>query len=250
LVNDPNDYLYVPLITSIAALITGLLGLYIVYRKFSIGFVIQTYTDIQQQLRAGWNVFVSIVAINTYTATRIFAVGLLTNNTVTGYYAIAERIAGIIQSFPLMSFSQAVYPRLSKIYLQNKRRAMRIMYHVQRITTVTYIVLGFPLFFITAPWLIRLICGIEYPDVVMAMRLLLLSIFFITGNAFRVQFLLVSGRAKLFARIHVIMAALSLGLLFLLTYVFSYRGTAYSAIITEAGIFLLTWKAMKELAEL
>ncbi len=184
-VRSPLNYLYVPLFNSLFFLITGIAGLHVAFRKFGLEFIFQTYEDIQKKLKSGWNIFVSIVSINAYTATRVFAVGLLTNNTLTGYYSVAERIANFIQTFPLDSFSQTIYPRLNKIYMKNKTRAIKLIYKAQWSTTFGFLI-SLPIIFLTAPLIVSIICGKNYPEVILTLRVLLLGVFFVGANAFRV----------------------------------------------------------------
>ena len=245
-VKSPADYLCIPLFNSLVFLLTGILGLYIVFKKFKVGFVFPGYRQTWQQLKEGWDIFSSIVAINAYTATRVFAVGLLTNNTLTGYYSIAERIANVIQTFPLISFSQAIYPRLSKIFQKNKKKAFNLMYRIQHVTTIGFTI-SLPVIFLLSPLLIKVICGIEYKEVILALRLLLLSVFFVGANAYKVQFLLVREREDIYAKIHVAAALVGLPLIFILIYLFSYVGAALATVITEAGIFVVTFQIIKNL---
>ena len=182
-IHRPNDYLLVPTITSLSALITGLLGQYILFARFDISFQLPKLKDLHQQLQAGWNVFISVVAINAYTTTRVFAVGLLTNNTLTGFYSIAEKIANAVQTFPLSSFSQAIFPRLSKIFHKNKMKAFKIMRQVQLITVIISLIF-LPLIFILAPFIVKLVCGGTYPAAILSLRFLLISVFFISLERF------------------------------------------------------------------
>jgi len=245
-VKRPQDYLMVPLINSAVFLITGVAGLRVVFRRFGVLFKFPGYGSLRQQLTAGWDIFISIVAVNAYTTTRIFTVGLLTTNAITGFYSIAEKTANLIQTFPLISFSQAIFPRLSKIFHRNTKKALEIMQHVQRITTgISLICL--PLIFVSARWIVRFICGGDYPAAVLSLRLLLVSVFFISANAFRVQFLLVCGKTHIYSRIHVVMALVGLPLIFLLIYSFSYVGAAIATVIIEAGIFTITYVTVKKL---
>ncbi|MCX5703794.1 MAG: oligosaccharide flippase family protein, partial [Candidatus Omnitrophica bacterium] len=244
-VAGPADYLYVPLITSLFSIFTGISGLYIAFRKFGLEFVSQSYEDIRSELKAGWNIFISIVSINAYTTTRIFAVGLLTNNTITGYYSIAERIANFIQTFPLDSLSQAIYPRLNKIFAKNKKRAARLMHKIQTSVILTYLIL-IPALLLITPFIVRIICGTLYAQVNITLRLLLVSVFFVSANAFRVQFLLISDRADLYSKLHIIAALIGLPLIFLLTLSFSYVGTALSTTVIEAGIIIATLRLVKK----
>lgn len=246
LVKGPQDYLMVPIINSSVSLIVGILGQYIVFRRFRVAFKFEGYKNIKQQLRAGWDIFISIVAINAYTTTRVFTVGLLTNNTITGFYSIAEKIANVCQTFPLSSFSQALFPRLSKIFHKNKLKALKIMQRVQLITIIISLIC-LPLIFLFAHAIVRLICGGDYPDTVLSLRLLLVSVFFVGANAFRVQFLIVCGKTAIYSRIHVVMAMIGLPLIFLLITAFSYAGAAMATIVIEAGIFVITYFTLKKL---
>lgn len=239
LVQGPEDYLYVPMLNSLFFLITGVIGLYIAFNKFGLEFVVQKYEDIEKELRSGWHIFLSIVAINAYTTTRIFAVGLFTNNVITGYYSIADRIAGFIQSFPMDSFSQAVYPRFNKVFRTNKERAVRLMRRAQHYTTLGFVIC-LPVLFLYAPLLVRLVCGYDYPEVVLTTRILILSVILVGANAFRVQYLLVCGRTDIYSKLHITAAIIGLPLIFILIRYFSYLGAAYAKMIIEAGIIIAT----------
>ena len=244
-IHGPNDFLLVPTITSLSALFTGILGQYILFTRFDVSFQLPKPQDLRQQMVAGWNVFISIVAINAYTTTRVFAVGLLTNNTLTGFYSIAERIANAVQTFPLSSFTQAIFPRLSKIYHKNKMKAFEIMYQVQFITVVVSLIC-LPLIFILAPMIVKLVCGGTYPAAILSLRFLLVSVFFISSNAFRVQFLLVCGKTEAYSRIHITMAAIGLPLIIILICSFSYVGAAMATALIEAGVFTMTYVTIKK----
>ncbi|MDP2938754.1 MAG: polysaccharide biosynthesis C-terminal domain-containing protein [Candidatus Omnitrophota bacterium] len=81
----------------------------------------------------------------------------------------------------------------------------------------------------------------------LSLRLLLISVFFVSANAFRVQFLLVCGKTHIYSRIHIIMAMIGLPLIFLLIYSFSYIGAAVATAVIEAGIFTITYFIVKRL---
>jgi len=246
-VRDRQDYLMVPIITSCVFLATGVLGLRVVFKRFGVSFKFPGYTNIRQQLKAGWDIFISNVAINAYTNTRIFTIGLLTSNTTTGLYSIAEKIANLAQTFPLASFSQAVFPRLSKIFHKNKMKALELMQKIQQVT-INIALICLPLIFIFAPLIVRIVCGVKYPETVLCLRLLLIAVFCVISNAFRVQFLLVCGKTHIYSRIHIVMALVGLPLMFLLIYSFSSVGAAIATIIIEAGILGITYVTIKKLS--
>jgi len=238
-IHQASDYIYVPLLNFMGSFIAGILSLWIVFRNFNVNFKLPSVADIKHQLREGWYIFISQVAISGYTSSRLFAVGLFTDNTITGYYAIAEKLMGVVQTFPLASLVQALYPRLSKIYSESKERATSLMNRFQNLTTIAYLI-GLPIVYFLAPLIIKIIAGEPCPEVILAFRLLLLAAFFINANAFRVHFLLVSGKDDVYSRIHVIMGIGGLILTFLMTYFFSFIGTAISIIIIEFVVLILT----------
>ena len=238
-IHGPGDYLLVPLIGSLLSIISGILGLYIAFKKFRLEFILQKYVDIRRELKTGWDIFISILAVNLYTTSRVFAVGLLTNNVLTGYYSLAERIANVIQTFPMDSFTRAVYPRISNVFAKNKQRAAAIMYRIQDGITLGFVV-SLPIAYFIAPWIINLACGVAYKEVVLALRLLLAAVFFVGANNFKVQFLLVCGKQDLYAKIHIAAALTGLPLIFILIHQFSYAGAALATLFTEAGVFILT----------
>ncbi len=245
-VRTPQDYLLVPLINSAVMMLTGALGLYIAFRKFGISFKFPGYADIRSQLKAGWDIFISNVAINAYTTTRVFAVGLLTNNTVTGFYSMAEKIANAVQTFPLYSFSQAIFPRLSRMFHKNGIKAFLLMKRIQLITTLISLIC-LPLIFFFARPVVELACGRADAGTVLSLRLLLIAVFFVAANAFRIQFLLVCGRTGLYSRIHVIAALLGLPLIFLLIHAFSYAGAALATVLIEISVFAATYSYVEKL---
>ena len=238
-IHGPEDYLRVPLLGSLLSIISGILGLYIAFKKFRLEFILQKYVDIKRELKTGWDIFISILAVNAYTTSRVFAVGLLTNNVLTGYYSLAERIANIIQTFPMDSFTRAVYPRISNVFAKNKQRAVAIMYRIQDGITLGFII-SLPIAYFIAPGIISLACGVAYKEVVLALRLLLAAVFFVGANNFKVQFLLVCGKPDLYAKIHITAALCGLPLIFVCINYFSYIGAAFATVLTEAGVFILT----------
>ena len=125
-------------------------------------------------------------------------------------------------------------------------KAFKIMEQVQWITVIVSLIF-LPLFFVLAPLIVKLVCGGTYPAAVLSLRFLLISVFFIASNAFRVQFLLVCGKTDLYSRIHITMAAIGLPLIIIFIYSFSYVGAAMATAIIEAGVFTMTYFTVKKL---
>jgi len=241
-----GDYVLVALLNSFGYISVGVINIFVLRRNFGIKFVFVSFDELKHQFKDGWHVFISTIAVSAYTNTRLFAVGLLTNDTITGFYAIAEKFIRIIQSAVLAPLAQTVYPRLTKIYAEDPARSFRIMRKLQTGITIGYL-FAFPILFVFAPVIIKLVAVHIYPETLLSLRLLLIATFFVGANAFRVQFLLVSGEKKVFARIHLIAGGIGIFLTFLLTHWLSYVGPSIALIIIESSVLLLTIRSIKKL---
>lgn len=103
-VRERSDYLMVPFISSCVFLITGILGQYIVFRKFRVAFKFEGYKNIRQQLKAGWDIFISVVAINAYTTTRVFTEGYLPIIPLPDSIPLRKRSQILPRHFPWLLF--------------------------------------------------------------------------------------------------------------------------------------------------
>jgi O-antigen/teichoic acid export membrane protein len=120
------------------------------------------------------------------------------------------------------------------------------MHRVQRIT-INIALICLPLAFVFARLIVKVVCGMTCYETVLSLRILLIAVFFITANAFRVQFLLVCGKTHIYSRIHVVMAMIGLPLIFLLISSFSYLGAAIATVAIEAGIFTITYFTVRKI---
>lgn len=238
-VKQSTDYLAAVLLNSLSILATGILALSVVTYGFQVKWVMPSNYAIRKQLREGRSVFVSTISIAAYANTRVFIVGLFTNNAITGYYAIAEKLMTLIQTFPLAPITQACYPWLSRVFAQDPNRAKKITENLQRITTMVFLI-GLPAIYFVIPQILEFAFKVAYPESVLSIRLLLVGVFFINANAFRINFLLISGNTSFFRKIHVATAVLGVSLLIALTSLYSYIGAATSVILVELFVLILT----------
>lgn len=123
-IHSSSDYLYVPLLNSIGLIIAGLVSLYVIKSKFDIYFKRQKFENIYFQFKDGWYIFTSRLSVSMYTYLNIILLGFMTNNTIVGYFEIANRLVNIVITF-VNAFTQAVYPNLANIYKSSKSKFRR-----------------------------------------------------------------------------------------------------------------------------
>lgn len=241
LISRPDDYLIYAVILSGVQTIIGISSL-TVARKIGIRFSFPSWAAALEQLREGWITFICSIAVSFYTQSRLFIFSLFAANNIVGYYAFADKAAGIIQIFPIWTLLTATLPRLIHTYSLHPERSKELFTKFQRFTVI-YLLLALPLFGIFAGLIITAISGHNYPESVISLRILLVAVFFACANAFRVNYFIAEGRYGIFTLIHLFGSLAGVSLMMVIVPLYSYIGMAVSAAFTEALIFAITsWK--------
>ena len=113
LVQDKEDYIFVPMFNSIGAMLGGIIALRIVFKTYSIKLYIPAKHIIFRQLKESYYYFVSRVANNgsRYLSTTI--IGAYFGNTIVGYYSLVEKLFYAFISIGGL-ISQSIYPYMSR----------------------------------------------------------------------------------------------------------------------------------------
>jgi len=231
-IRSEADYLMVPLLNFLGMLVGALISLYVVFNVFRIRFIFPHYHEIIFQLKEGWHIFISTVAISLYTVSNSFILGIFTNNTIVGYYSAAERIIKAIQAL-ITPISQSIYPFISNLIQQSKETAIRFISKVLKVVGISSFL--FSLFiFLFAPFIVKLVLGNQfYPSVVVLRILSFLPFIILISNILGIQTMLNFGYQKPFSRIIISASLINIVLLFILTPLFSLVGTASSVLVSE-----------------
>ena len=238
-IKTQNDFLYVPLITSLGFIITGLLSLWVVFNKFKIRFVLPNYENIRHQLNEGCHTFISTMSITLYTNTNTFVLGLLTNNTIVGYYSAAEKLISAVRGM-LGVISQSVYPYISKIAAESKDSALRLIRELTKIIGWAFFTISVLIFMFAAP-IVTIILGPKYHNSIVVLRILSFLPFIIAlSNIYAVQGLFAFGRQKTVSKYISMTAVAYVPTMIAMAYSFNQIGTAVSVIIIEIIITLLS----------
>lgn len=235
------DYIYVPLINSIGAIIIGIIAMRIVLKDFKIKFNIPSKEDIKTQLKSGWHIFISNVAISFYTTSNVFVLGIFASNAVVGYYSAAEKI--IYMSIGLLNpISTALYPYISSIAVKSKEDASnfikKIIIFIGSFTFIISIIL-----FFASGFILNILAGNQFENSIIILRILSFIPFIVgLSNVFGVLFLIALGYANRVSRVQFIVGVCYLLLLVPMTYYLKDIGTALSFLIVESIITLSFWK--------
>lgn len=235
-IHDTTDYMLVPLINSLGYILVGILGIYIALTKFNIKLTLPSIRDIKYHLREGWYVFISTIAINMYTTTNTFLLGLLTNNTLVGYYSIAEKIILAVNGL-LNPISQALYPFISRtVKTDDKTRSIEFIRKITKIMTLVGIVLSAGLFIFAKP-IILLLFGQSYVNSVIILQIIsIVPLAVSLSTVFGVETMLTFNYKKAFTSIVMIGGIIDIVLGIILITLMKEIGIAISFVTTEIFI--------------
>lgn len=236
-IRQAGDYLYFAILNSLGMGITGGLSLYIIFVRFKVPFIETSLTTLIYQLKEGWHIFISSVAVSLFTISNTFILGIYTNNMVVGYYAAGEKIVRAITNLTV-PVSQAIYPHVSRLAADSKEETLRFLGKIARHVGLA-MGLGSLLLFIFADLIVAVVLGNAFRESVYVIKILALlptSIFL--NNIFGTQIMLNFDMKAAFARILISGGAINVALAIVIAPSYQHCGIAFAVMLTELYICL------------
>lgn len=244
-VQTPDDYLAAAFFQAVVPLIAGICSWIILSNKFKEVFCFPKISDVKTIIKEAKSVFISTLAINSYTSSSIVLLGLFSNSTVVGYYSGAQKIIDNIRKI-LEPVLQATYPHISKLLQESKEKSKIFI-------KKSIIVLGGGSFilsiivFLFAEKIVEIILGTGYQQSVTLLKIMaFLPVIITISNIYGIQILIPLGYANVFSRILVCAAIINLILIFPLAYFYQDIGISICVVIVESFVTLASVKTVKE----
>lgn len=112
-IHSSTDYLSLPIVNGIGAIVGGLISLYIIYYKHHLTFYFPPISKMITYLKESIPIFVSNVSIKIYVSSNKVVIGTFLSMTEVAYYDLAEKIIGLLRT-PQSIFSQTIFPKINK----------------------------------------------------------------------------------------------------------------------------------------
>ena len=112
-IQNESDYILVPILNGLGFIVGGLYSLWIIHKHFYQKFAFQSTETIMIHFKDSSQFFLSRLAASLYTTANAFVLGIFTNNTMVGYYSIAEKLYMGMQSL-YGPMAQTLYPYVAK----------------------------------------------------------------------------------------------------------------------------------------
>lgn len=244
-VRNSDDFYLAALFQSMVPVVAGGISLFVLYRKYPKVFIMPKLADIREKIINGWDIFVSTLFINLYTNSNVFLLGILTNNTVVGYYTAANKLIEAVKGL-MAPISNAVFPHVSVLFKESKTKAVdflcRILHFIAGITLITS-----SFVFVMAEQLVTIIMGDSYNESILILKIISFLPFIIgLSNIFGIQTMVAFGMQRIFSRILMASAFLNFILVCPMIYIWQGIGLAITVVIVESFVTITMYVVLRK----
>jgi PST family polysaccharide transporter len=171
-VRKESDYLLAAGLQAGAFALSGLAGLLTVPVVTPVRFGVPPWQEVNQRLREGFAVFLSMAAMNLYSSTNMFILGLV-SYTETGYFSGAQRVIVALRMLasPLVT---ALYPHISHMANRSQQDAIRFVRKYSLILSAPFFLGGLALL-AGAPYFVPLFLGPKFQPSVRLFQIMAFS---------------------------------------------------------------------------
>ena len=236
-IKNKSDYLLYAGINSGSIILMGIISSVIIVFKLKIKINIPSMKILTEKFKEGWNVYVSAIAINTYSTSNTFILGLFAPDIIVGYYAAADKMRVAAHGI-LSVISQSIFPHSSALFRESVESGKRLIKKVFTLSFTTGIILTIFLF-IFSDIIVANFFGAQYENSIIILRILSISLVLnAVSYTFGILTFIPMGYDKLYNRIVVSSAILHIILLLLAVPKFLAVGTASIVVFTEMILML------------
>lgn len=150
-VKVPNDYILVPLMTSIGAVISSIIGLYLIYSIYGLRYIKPSASLLRETIKNSVPFFSSRLSVLAITKTNVILIGAFIGYQQVAYYDLAEKLVSVMK-MPFNIFNQVLFPNVSRT--KNTSIVLKTLKYL-----IIIYVLGYVSLFVFGETLIVLIGG-------------------------------------------------------------------------------------------
>lgn len=244
------DQLWLLLLFNVACqFLAGIIGLFIVVRRYNLTYAWPGWLAIGDSLSSGWPVFLSSLSVAIYTNSAMLILGGFAGDRSMGVYAVVEKVL-LIFRLGLSTLFSVIYPKVSQL-AGTSFKEIRVFLRKIMTLLLLALVTAVALLYFAAPEVVWLITGEKDAAVVRLLYLLLPLPLLIALNMPSYQMLLAANQQQWYARVMVFAAFAGVVLNLTLAPVWQEIGTGISLLVAELIIALgLLWGTEKRFPEL
>ena len=245
IVKSENDFVKLARLNTLTQFAVGIIGLLFVVSKFGIKYTFPDISLLRQQLKNGWNLFLSTVSINLYTTSNVFILGLFAPANIVGYYAAADKVRMAFQGI-ISPMSQSVFPFVNKLLSESYDRFISFNRKLIKIALIVGAIISITLFLFAEP-IVYIVLGKEYQSSIPVLKIIAwLPLVIFVSNVIGIQTMLPLNKQKSFALTLFSAAMINLTLSFIIVPLYFEIGTSISVLITEIFVTIAFFVFVKK----
>ncbi|MET3536388.1 flippase [Chryseobacterium limigenitum] len=231
-VKTESDFFLVPIFNSLGYITIGIVSVFVLIRKYKIRFKKLKTDVIISYLKDSWHLFISNISVTLYTTAVITILGFFTNNTLVGYYSVADKIIQILRGL-IAPLSQALFPFLAKEAHNDKNKVLNINRKILRYGSFIFLPLCIGIY-IFAPEILYLILKKESMEAVKILRIFSIIPFLIfLATVFALFTMIVFNKNREYSRIIISAGLINIVLSFIFIPMFHHIGAAVCVLVIE-----------------
>lgn len=224
-IKQKSDYLLQPLLTSIGYIVVGIISLYILVFKKRIKIHKPNFNSIIATIKESTNVFLNNFVPNLYNSFSIMLLGFFGGSVSNGKLDAGTKFVDTSQQF-MNVIGRTFFPYLSRKIDKHDLYVKLNVYLSLFISVVLFIV---------APFIIKLFFTPEFYDAINILRLLSITIFFMSvRNAYGTHYLIIMGYEKKLWHLTLICSVIGFVLAFPLVMFYDFWGAAINIALVKA----------------
>lgn len=223
----------------------GIVTVTLAYRMRLARLVRVRWKDVKSQLRNSWSVFLSNAATSTYTALFVVILAYMVSADEVGKYAAAEKIVRCACYLIWVPVSQAYFPRISKLSVENRGEGLRLVRKLTLILAIVLTLAGVALVVGAEP-LVALL-GKGYTGITELMLILAAvpALVGIGGVQGQMGLIAMGGEREkqIFRNVYLIAGVVALISVCVFAYLWGTMGAAVALVLTEFSVCIGMWSA-------
>lgn len=236
-INNREDYVIQPLLSTISYFICGIGALYLILHKWGYTLYRPQWKEIIKSIKGSTDVFINNIMPNFYNSFSVLLLGFFCGPVANGLYEGGNKFPTIFYQFQAV-LSRAFYPFLA-------RRLDKHDFFAK--LNMSIAIIGAVLIIIVSPWVIKIILGKEFDNSIIVMQILSASLVFLSMNfTYGTSYLIIIHKEKPLKNLTFVSSIIGMCVSFPLIFYYSYIGAAITVFICRGmlgiGSFILARK--------
>lgn len=212
------------------ALVFGAVSIIYLIKFFKIEKTVINLNECMLNIKFGYYVFLSNFSVYMYSSINTLIIGGVLGPKTAGSYAICERVYMAVRA-AFEPFTQAVYPYLNRLYVNNKIDFLKFSKKILIIYFFLLLIIAFILYFMKG-MIVYYIIGRDSPEIENILFFFLLALPLALGGMLS-KYLIISGKSNLLFRVTFISMLVNLAIVFPLVNIMHLEGAVIAFIIVQ-----------------